>query len=444
MVPTRCVATRQPYLEEMNLKRQKPFTGIVTVFIALVLFCAIRAPAADWPQWRGPQRDGISKETGLLHEWPSDGPKLLWQVSDVGSGYSTPAVVGQRIYLLGNAGNEDEFVEARAVKDGSQVWSTRIGKVGLPNQQPPYPGARSTPTVDGDVLYALGSDGDLACLEIGSGKIRWQKNVQTDFGGQPGIWAYSESPLVDGDAVVCTPGGPDATVIALHKKTGEVIWKCAVPDGERAAYSSIVITGSGSNKQYIQFLGKSLVGIDAKSGKLLWRDLKKADKDMPNIPTPTIDGPYVYSVPMRMGGRLLKLDTVDLAADPQEVYFSPKLPKAIGGTVKIGNYLYGTGEALMCVDFATGDIKWSERGIGTSSVCFADGCLYLHGENGDVALVDAAPDAYHEKGRFTPPGQPDRASAKAWAYPVVANGRLYIRDQGVLRCYDVAAGKGAE
>jgi outer membrane protein assembly factor BamB len=426
------------------MKHCKLLPGIVTVFVGVLLLSAIRAPAADWPQWRGPQRDGISKETGLLQEWPQGGPKLLWQVSDIGSGYSTPAVVGSRIYLLGNTGTEDEFAKALAVKGGSEVWSTRIGKVGLPNQQPPYPGARSTPTVDGDVLYAMGSDGDLACIELGGGKIRWQKNVQTDFGGKPGIWAYSESPLVDGDTVVCSPGGEEAALVALNKKTGEMIWKCALPEVEAAGYSSIVSTGTGAYKQYVQFLGKSLVGVDAKSGKLLWRDMKKADKDLPNIPTPTIDAPFVYSVPMRMGGRLIKLDTLHLAADPQEIYFSPKLPKAIGGTVKIGNYLYGTGEALMCVDFATGDIKWSERGIGTASICYADGCFYLHGENGDVALVEASPDAYHERGRFTPPNQPDRGSANAWAYPAVANGRLYIRDQGVLWCYDVSAGKGAE
>ena len=194
--------------------------GIPIAAACFFMMTAIIAAAADWPQWRGPQRDGISKETGLLHEWPGDGPKLLWQVGEIGTGYSTPSVVGQRIYLLGNTGTEDEFVKVLSVKDGSGVWSTRIGKVGMPNQQPSYPGARSTPTVDGDVLYALGSDGDLACIELGGGKIRWQKNVQTDFGGQPGIWAYSESPLVDGDAVVCTPGGAEAALIAPTRKQG--------------------------------------------------------------------------------------------------------------------------------------------------------------------------------------------------------------------------------
>src|SRR6185369_11756865 len=178
--------------------------------------------ANDWPQWRGPQRNGVSQETGLLKEWPKEGPKLLWKVADIGSGYSTPAVVAERLYVAGNEGMDNEFVQARAVKDGKRVWSTRLGQVGPNVPQMSYPGARSTPTVDGELLYALGSGGDLACLEISTGKVRWQKNIRTDFGGQPGKWAYSESPLIDGDVLVCTPGGSDATIVALNKKTGDV------------------------------------------------------------------------------------------------------------------------------------------------------------------------------------------------------------------------------
>ena len=182
-------------------------------------------------------------ETGLLRDWPTEGPKLLWQATDVGSGYSTPAVVGDRVYLLGSRGMDDEFVQVLSASDGSRIWSVRIGKVGANNTPTAnYPGARSTPTVDGDVLYALGSDGDLVCMELADGKIRWQKNLRTDFGGEPGLWAYAESPLVDGDTLVCTPGGAEATMIALKKNSGETIWKSAAPDGEAAGYASIVIT----------------------------------------------------------------------------------------------------------------------------------------------------------------------------------------------------------
>src|ERR1043165_9919380 len=168
--------------------------------------------ADDWPQWRGPQRDGISQEKGLLAEWPKDGPKMMWQRTDIGSGYSTPAVAGDRIYILSNEGNEDEFVQALDAKNGTRVWRTRLGKSGNPEQKPTYVGSRSTPTVDGDVLFALGSDGDLACVETAKGTVRWQKNLRTEFGGKPGIWAYSESPLIDGDALICSPGGSSATM----------------------------------------------------------------------------------------------------------------------------------------------------------------------------------------------------------------------------------------
>ena len=188
--------------------------------MSVLIASSFTASADDWPQWRGPNRDGISNETGLLQEWPKEGPKMLWSVSNIGMGYSTPAIVGDKFYLLANEGLENESVKALHVKDGTPAWSTRIGNVGNPKQQPSFPAARSTPTVDGSFLYALGSDGDLACIEIATGKIQWQKSLRKDFGGKPGTWAYSESPLVDGDTVVCTPGGSEATLVALNKKTG--------------------------------------------------------------------------------------------------------------------------------------------------------------------------------------------------------------------------------
>jgi outer membrane protein assembly factor BamB len=414
------------------------------LLVAVAGACALTASAADWPQWRGPQRNGISKETGLLQEWPADGPKLLWQVTDVGSGFSTPAVVGDRLFLLSNKGEDDEFIQARAAKDGAKVWSTRLGKVG-PNTVPQYPAARSTPTVDGDVLYALGSDGDLVCVKVTDGSEVWRKSLRKDFGGTPGMWAYAESPLIDGDALVCTPGGKDATLVALKKKDGEVIWKCAVPGGDQAAYASAIIVEAGGVKQYVQFLQKGVVGVDAKTGKFLWRYDKTAGKSPANIPTPLARDGYIYSATGMTGGGLVKLkvDKDEVMADP--VYFDTKLPTSIGGSVLVGDYLYGTNtQGLMCVEFTTGKVKWQEKGVGPGAVCSADGRLYVHGENGDAALVEATPDAYREKGRLTPPDQPKergKPEPKAWAYPVVANGRLYLRDLGVLWCYDVKAAK---
>ena len=399
-------------------------------------------PAADWPQWRGPHRDGISEETGLLGEWPKEGPPLVWQVKDIGSGYSTLSVVGDRLYLLSNQGTNDEFVQALDAKDGKRVWSQRIGKVGNPGQQPNYPAARSTPTVDGDWLFALGSDGDLACLERTTGKVRWQNNVRKDYGGQPGIWAYAESPLVDGETLVCTPGGSNATLVALSKKTGDLIWKCVVPGDEQAAYTSAQAIEVGGVKQYIQMLQKGLAGVEAKTGKLLWRYNRTAKGCPAVIPTPVADGDFIYSAGAMAGGGGTRMKGDGGAFEAEQVYFSPKLPTSVGGVVKVGEYLYGTSAAgLLCLEFTTGTVKWDDRSIGAASLCYADGRLYLHGENGEVALVEATPEAYREKGRFKPTDPPDRGASKAWAYPVIADGKLYIRDIGTLWCYDVKAGK---
>ena len=415
---------------------------------AVLLLAVVRARADEWPQWRGPNRDGHSKETGLLKEWPKDGPRLIWQVKDLGGGYSTPSVAGGRVYLMVNKGLEDEFVTARDAKDGGLLWSTRIGKVGNPDQQPKYPAARSTPTVDGTALYALGSDGDLACLEAATGKVRWRKSLRADFGGQPGEWAYSESPLVDGEVVVCTPGGAEATVVALNKSTGEVVWKCAVPDGARAGYASMVLADGGGVRQYVAYTGGGLVGVEAKSGKFLWRYDKTTGPVGMSVLTPVVGEGLVYSGNDRLGGAAVRVVTDGGAARAEEVYRGMKLPRMIGGAVLVGEHLYGSsGLTLVCAEFKTGQVKWSERSVAPGAVCYADGRLYLHGESGEVALVEATPEAYRERGRFTPPNRPGQRAnrgEKAWAYPVIADGRLYIRDADCLWCYEIKGAGGGK
>ena len=405
------------------------------------------ASTSDWPQWRGPERTGISQESGLLKQWPAGGPKVLWQVNDIGDGYSTPSVVGTRIYLMSNRGMENEFVQALSTQDGKPIWTTRVGNVGNPNQNPHYPKARSTPTVNGDFIYALGSDGDLACLETRGGKIRWQKSIRKEFGGQPGEWAYAESPLVDGDAVVVTPGGAQATMVALNKKTGAVIWKSAVPGGDPAAYASAIVVQGGGRKQYVQFLTKGIVGVDAKTGQFLWR-YKEVAKGPAQYWTPIARDGFVYGGALGVGGGLvrLKLDRGGVAAE--QVYFERGLPNGIGGAVLVGEHLYGTEveQKLVAVEFTTGKVKWQAENFGWSSVAYADGFLYVHGVNGEVALVEATPEAFREKGRFTPPAQPKHLQAgpfpeMAFAYPVIANGRLYIRDLGTLWAYDIKASR---
>ncbi len=420
----------------------KAYTPIRCLILFLML-AASPLPAADWPQWRGPHRDGRCAETGLLQEWPKDGPKLLWQVTNIDSGFSTPSVVGDRIYLLSNEGLDNEFVLALSARDGSRVWSAKLGKVGHAKQNPSYPAARSTPTVDGKFLFALGSDGDLVCLETKSGEERWRKNLRTDFGGKHGEWAYAESPLVDGNALICTPGGSNATMLALNKTSGDVIWKCAMPEADDASYSSIIAGEFAGVKQYVQFLAQGLAGVEAKTGKLLWRYQRNAKGSPAVIMTPLVSGSFIYAGAYRAGCALLKPVRKDNPFVAEEVYFNNKLPVGLGGVVKVGDYFYGSsGQSLMCVAFKSGEIKWDERAIGPSSWLAADGRLYLHGENGEVALLEPTPEAYRERGRFTPPNRPANAGpGKAWAYPVVADGRLYIREANSLWCYDVKAGR---
>jgi len=409
--------------------------------IALFLLCPVLF-ADDWPQWRGPNRTGVSQEKGLLQEWPKEGPKQLWRITGVGDGYGAPAVARDRVYLIGNRGMEEEFVTALSAADGTALWTTKLGAVGNPNQQPPYPMARSTPTIDGDFLYAFSSDGDLACLALATGKTVWQKSVRKEFGGTPGTWAYSESPLVDGDAIVVTPGGAEATMLALNKKTGQSIWKSAIPGGDKAAYSSVIAVNSAGRKQYVQFLDKGVVGVDAKTGQFLWRYTQTSGGPA-NIATPVARGNYVYSTnARRFGGGLVQLTAVNDGVTTEQVYFERDLPNSLGGQVLLGDFLYGTNpEGPVAAEFATGKIRWKSADGGPGAILSADGRLYWHLESGEVLLSEATPEAFREKGRFTPADPPKRRDSRerAWSYPVLANGRLYIRDLDHLWCYDVRA-----
>ena len=418
-----------------------------TLALGLILcVCVINVSAADWPQWRGPERSGVSKESGLLKQWPSSGPKLVWQVDDLGDGYSTPVVVGTRIYFLSNTGMDNEFVQARSTADGKVIWTTRLGNVGNPNQNPPYPKARSTPTIDGNYLYAFGSDGDIACLELKTGKIRWTKNVRKEFAGQPGEWAYAESPLVDGDLVVVTPGGPEATMVALNKKSGTLVWKSAIPNGEPAGYASAIVVQAAGRKQYVQLLSKGMVGVDAKTGQFLWRYADVA-KGPAQYFTPVARGEQVYGGALGIGGGMVHLKANANGVSAEQVYFKRGLPNGMGGAVVIGDYLYGTEvtQKLLAVEFTTGKVMWEKENFGWGSVAAADGLLFVHLISGEIALVEATPAGFHEKGRFAPPNQPKKKQVGqypegAFAYPVIANGRLYIRDLGTLWAFDIKAG----
>lgn len=411
-----------------NLGKQIAFALVSFTCLSSIAF------AEDWAQWRGPQRDGKSAEKGLMAKWPDGGPKLLWQAKNIGSGFSTPSVVGEQLFVISNQGNEKEEVLALSASNGNKLWSTAIGKVG-PNQGPQYPGTRATPTISGDSVYALGSDGDLVCLDIKSGQKKWSKNLRSDFGGVAGMWAYTESPLIDGDILICSPGGATSTVVALQKSTGAVVWKSAMPEADAASYASPVIANVDGVKQYVIYLGKGIVGLKADTGELIWRYTKTSDAQA-NIATPIVSGNYIYSAASRVGGGLVKASGTK--SEPQELYFAKSLPAGMGGSVLIDGNLFGSiGETMACVDFMTGAIKWQDRGIGSASVCFADGRLYLHSVKNELAMIEASPEAFKPLGTFTPPGTKDNGNAKPWTHPVISNGKLYLRDQGDVWCYDI-------
>jgi len=402
-------------------------------FALFALTLPLTLLAADWPQWRGPDRNGIARETGLLQEWPEGGPKMRWKRTDIGKGYSTPAVVGGQLYVQ-TTKEKQEYALCLDDKTGKDIWTTLIGDVGL-NKGLPYPGTRSTPTIDGDRIYCLSSAGQLNCLSL-DGKVKWKKDYVKDFGGEVGMkqqgWAYCESVLVDGDHLICTPGGKDAALIALNKMTGETIWKCGLEADENAEYSSPMPITADGVKLYVTFLRKGLIAVDAATGKLAWRYNKVADFGA-NIMTPVVYQDKLFASSSRGGGALLELKGKN---EPKEVYYDKKLGTSIGGAVLVDGHLYGTtGTGLFCVEFATGKEKWREGPIGGASICFADGRLYVRQfSNGDVILVEPNPKEYVEKGRVK---QPDRSTFAAWPHPIVADGGLFVRDHGTLVCWDI-------
>lgn len=417
-------------------------TTRVLMLAGLVCVLGFNVSADDWPQFRGPKRDGISKETGLLKEWPAEGPKLVWQNKDVAAGWGAASIVKDIVYLVGNRGVEEESVTAYKAGDGSKLWSTKIGPVGKPNQQPKYPGARSTATIDGGVAYVLGSDGDLVALDAAKGDVKWKKNLRTDFGGDSGVWAYAESPLIDGETLVVAPGKATATVVALNKNTGAEIWRCAIPEGDLAAYASAIVVDYGGIKQYVHVLQNGIVGIDAKNGKLLWRYTRAGKGSPANIPTPVARDGIIYTAGARTGAGAVKLKVVEGdKVSAEEIYFDTKLPAAIGGAVLVGDVLYGSsGAGLQAVEFETGKVKWlkEDKGIAPGALLYADGHLILYGEDGDVALVEANGGEFKQKGRFRPAGAEKHSGMlKSWAYPALSNGRLYLHDGNSLWCYQV-------
>ena len=406
--------------------------GVLGVHSPVARVTAQSAPAAlDWPQWRGQNRDGMSRETGLLKTWPRTGPQVVWSAADLGAGFGSVSVRGDRVFVQG-ARNRQSIVFSLNRADGKVVWSRPLGSAGENDRGS---GPRGTPTTDGDRLYALSENGDLACLRLQDGAVVWQRNILKDFRGSNPNWLISESPLVDGNLVVVSPGGRGAGIVALDKMTGKTVWQSAELSDE-ASYSSAVVADVQGVRTIMALTSEAGVGVRAADGKLLWRYRDVANSTA-NAATPLYsDGRVFYTSDYGTGGALLALKASGNEVRANEVYFTREMQNHHGGVVLVNGYLYGYNNAILtCLEFATGKMMWRDRSVGKGAISYADGHLYILSENNVVGLVEATSGGYREKGRF---GIRDQGWP-SWAHPVIAGGRLFVRNQGTLSVYDVRA-----
>lgn len=634
----------QPHSPENGRSQNRTFTVVFGAAVLAMIVGLSSASADDWPQWQGTDRNAISRETGLLQEWPENGPSLAWRIQGLGGGDSAPAVASGKLFGMSHRDNV-EIVWALSEVDGQELWATPLGDAvqqGMPQSKE---GPGCTPTIDGDRLYVLGMGGTLACLNVADGNVLWRRSLTQDFGGVLPMWSYRESPLIDGDKLICTPGGPDATMVAINKLTGETLWKAQLPgdspspagdaagrpapapgrggrpgnstpavtgttepglytgehwgmtafaqklpngkyvaklhfaetydgitsegqrvftfvvegqefkdfdiwakaggarrayvesvpvevtDGEfridftqqvenptiraieiipqspdaketetirikagqstpfkdssgnvwladqgfeggqsnsgtsnfgggfggppgrfgrgrggnrpAAAYSSAIAIDVDGERQYVQLTARSLMGVAASDGRLLWRYDRPANAMGINCSTPLfVDGLVFAASAYGNGGGAVKLvKGEDGGVTAEEVYFTPNMQNHHGGMIVTDGLLFGAnggneGGFLTCMDFPTGKVLWRSRQAPKGSLAMADGRLYLRAEDGTLVLIEPSRDRLVERGRFE---QPDRSAAPAWAHPVIANGKLYVRDQDLLLCYDIAA-----
>ena len=391
------------------------------------------AKTGDSSQFRGPRRDGhAGTGNNIANSWPKSGPKPLWPANGLGSGYAAVSVANGRIYTMGSVGN-DEKVFALNERDGKAGWAVSTGGGAFREGQ--GDGPRCTPTVDGDRVYALGALGDLVCLDAKSGQRRWHKNILKEFDGRNIQWGICESPLIDGDKVIVTPGGRGATLVALNKNNGNVIWKSRVSGDPNAGYASAIAIEVGGVRQYVNFTARGLIGVRANDGEFLWQNGSAANGTA-NCSAPVFhDNHIFYGSGYGTGGACVRLESNGNTSHVEEIYKTKQMKNHHGGMVVVDGFLYGCDEErLTCLDLLSGKVIWQDRAPGKGSITFADGMLIVRGERGPVTLVEANSQQYVEKGQFE---QPNRSGRNAWAYPVVANGHLYLRDQETLLCYDL-------
>jgi len=416
---------------------------MVVAAAALVAAIHDSAFSGDWPTFRGTDRTAVSKETDLLQSWPEGGPPVVWSVEGTGRGYTSLAIKNGRMYLVGDkvadVPDKDEYLLCYDIATGQRIWQAKLGapwNEGKDNWQ----SSRGTPSVDDERVYALTANGELACCDAATGSEQWRKSLQTDFGGSKADrWGYSESVLLDGDRLICTPGGETNTMVALDKQTGEKIWSVAREGDTGAGHASIVISEVGGVKVYVQTTGKGALGV-RDDGVLMWS--YPIERTTAVIPTPIIrDDLVFFAAGYKRGGALLRQVAGDVGqVTVEEVYpLNVELANKHGGIVLVGDYLFGDSDDAgipFCADLMTGEIKWKSRGTGKGSIAVAaaDGCLYLHYADGTMVLAKADPSEYVETSVFSVPHSGERPS---WAHPVILDGKLYLREHNAILCYDV-------
>ena len=406
-------------------------TRLTPILLTLGLVSSLQA--TDWPQFRGPDRTDVSTETGLLKQWPAEGPKKAWTYDQGGMGYSGFSIVNGTLYTMG-ARDAQEFVIAIDAATGKEKWVAEVGVLLTNNWGD---GPRGTPSVDGDRVYALSGKGSLVCLNAKDGKQLWKAEM-TEFGGKVPGWGYTESVLVDGKNVISTPGGSKGTLLALDKMTGKLVWQSTEwTDG--AHYASVITAELNGAHQLIARTANSIAGVDSKDGKLLWKQAFPQGKTAV-IPTPIYkDGQVYVAAGYNAGCMAIKIDAKNV---PTVAYENANMVNHHGGVILVGDYLYGYSDkgGWTCQDFKTGDVKWAEKKLGKGAIHCADGMLYLLEEaTGTVALIDASPNGWSEHGRFKlePQTALRKPQGKIWTHPVVSNGKLYLRDQELISCFDV-------
>jgi len=404
----------------------------------------VTASAADWPTFRGASRTAVAPDTDLLESWPGEGPPLVWETKGAGRGYASLAIVGDRIFTLGDglstAPDADEYLSCFDRATGKQLWTTKTGSPWTDGQES-WQSSRSTPTVDGDMVYVITPFGQLIACGTKDGREAFRIDLKQQFGGRKGdAWGYSESVLIDGNRLVCTPGGEQAAMVALDKKTGRPIWTCAVPGITGAGHSSIVISELKGRPVYVQTTASGPIGVDARTGALLWT--YPIDKTTAVIPTPIVrDDLVFFAAGYKRGGALLRQVPVPGGGvKVEELYgLNPDLANKHGGVVLVGDHLYGDSDDKgipFCAELATGRIAWKQRGSGRNSanVLAADGHVYIRYADGTLSLVKADPAEYREVASFKVPGSGDRPS---WAHMVILDGLLFLREGDAILCYDL-------